>query len=146
MDDTVIAAIRQWIRESQQDIESADRLLEWDPPRFPTAAYHLGQAVNKALRAFLACRGIPFGHGDRLPALLRLATPLAPTFREWREAARVIDGYRQLPPFAVQVPDEERAAAAQAVRHAQALYALLAEMLRPILSDLGRACPPPKPL
>lgn len=61
-----------WIEKARQDARSAKRLLA-DPAELEPAAYHVQQAVEKALKAALVAEGIKFprgkGAGHNLAAL-----------------------------------------------------------------------------
>ena len=64
-----------WIEKARQDARSARRLLA-DPAELEPAAYHVQQAVEKALKAALIAEGIKFprgkGAGHNLAALAGL--------------------------------------------------------------------------
>lgn len=51
-----------WIEKARQDSRSARRLLA-DPPETEVAAYHVQQAVEKAIKAVLVAHGIPYPRG-----------------------------------------------------------------------------------
>ena len=71
-----------WIEKARQDARSARRLLV-DPPELEVAAYHVQQAVEKAIKAVLAAEGIKYPRGKGaghdlavLADLIPLADPL----------------------------------------------------------------------
>ncbi|MDP4021330.1 HEPN domain-containing protein [Methylobacterium sp. NEAU 140] len=71
-----------WIDAARRDVRAARRLLV-DPPELETTAYHVHQAVEKAIKAFLVAAGIryPRGRGaghdlDMLASLVPAGDPL----------------------------------------------------------------------
>ena len=52
--------VKEWLQKASKDLLSAEALLEHDPPIPETAAFHCQQTVEKALKAFLVWKGIPF--------------------------------------------------------------------------------------
>lgn len=142
MDEAKAAAMQRWIAASQLDVESAQRVLSWNPPRTVTAAYHLVQAVEKVLKAFLTCHGLPFSGSAGVPTLLRLAIPIAPALREWRGAARLLQHYHRPDPLALMDGGHPSRQAEEAVQHARSLYHLVSHLLSTDLARHNRMCPP----
>lgn len=70
-----------WIGKARQDARSARRLLA-DPPEMEVAAYHVQQTVEKAIKALLVARDIPYprgkGSGHDLDVLARLIPATSP--------------------------------------------------------------------
>jgi len=52
--------IREWFQVTEDDIISAQILLNHDPPVINTACFHCQQAIEKALKAFLVWKGQSF--------------------------------------------------------------------------------------
>ena len=71
----------EWVAKARQDARSARRLLA-DPPELEVAAYHVQQAVEKAVKAGLAEQGIKYprgkGAGHDLDALVNLVPVFHP--------------------------------------------------------------------
>lgn len=51
-----------WLNRARQDVRSARRLLI-DPPEIEVAAYHVQQAVEKAIKSYLAAEAIRYPRG-----------------------------------------------------------------------------------
>jgi HEPN domain-containing protein len=89
--------VQEWLRKAQNDLFSARILLEHDPPVLDTASFHCQQAVEKALKAFLVWKGVPFEKVHSLTYLLDLCQE-----REHRFAS-VREGAEDLAPYAVEI-------------------------------------------
>jgi len=64
--------VSEWLQKAEKDLLSARILLEHDPPVLETACFHCQQAVEKALKAYLVWKGVPFERVHSLPYLLDL--------------------------------------------------------------------------
>jgi len=64
--------VREWLQKGRNDLLSAQILIEHDPPVLDTASFHCQQAVEKALKAFLAWKAVPFEKVHSLTYLLDL--------------------------------------------------------------------------
>jgi HEPN domain-containing protein len=71
-----------WLNKARQDARSARRLLV-DPPELEVAAYHVQQAVEKAIKSYLAAEAIRYPRGggaghdlEALASLIPQADPL----------------------------------------------------------------------
>ncbi|MDI3525781.1 MAG: hypothetical protein PWP42_1031 [Candidatus Atribacteria bacterium] len=91
--------VKQWLIKSQRDLDSARLLLKGG--YLDTAVYHCQQAVEKAIKAYLTYRDVPFEKTHNLVALLAFCVPLEPSFEQWRETQRY--SLRTLQSFAIQV-------------------------------------------
>jgi len=60
MDDQGDEEVFQWLIKAQHDIGSARRLISGDIPYLDTAVYHCQQAAEKALKAYLILKAVPF--------------------------------------------------------------------------------------
>lgn len=89
------AEVAKWLIKSQRDLGSAARLLEGETPYRDTAVYHCQQAVEKALKAFLAIHDVELRRTHDLTELLADCTGIDSRF-----AAREADA-QELTPFAV---------------------------------------------
>ena len=55
-----LADTREWLGKAKDDLRAARRLLKPPPALSSAAAFHCQQAAEKALKAFLAWRDVPF--------------------------------------------------------------------------------------
>ena len=108
MDEATRQAVNAWLAKARRDIDSARRLLVGAPPYRDTAVYHCQQAAEKAIKALLSAKGIPFPKSHDLTALLTLAIDAVPTLCRLAEAAAVLTPYATLfrYPDAVMEPDD----------------------------------------
>lgn len=88
---------RAWFAKAFEDEESAEVLLNADPPKNAPAAFHCQQAAEKYLKACLAYYGEDPPRTHDLPLLLRLCQEHDDTLQVLRDAAG------KLYPFAVEV-------------------------------------------
>ena len=66
-----------WMRKADSDLADARRTVQSDGP-YDTACFHAQQAVEKYLKALLACHGQPVLRTHDLEELQRLCGTLAP--------------------------------------------------------------------
>jgi len=66
------ALVASWKRRSDQDLKSAEILMCDDNLR-ETILFHLQQAIEKALKAYLIWKGVSFPHTHDLEVLLHLS-------------------------------------------------------------------------
>mgnify|MGYP006247174729 CR=1 FL=1 len=52
--------IKQWLQKADNDLASARRLFEIEPPIIDTACFHCQQAVEKYLKAYLVFKQVDF--------------------------------------------------------------------------------------
>lgn len=89
--------VKEWLQKASKDLLSAEALLEHDPPIPETAAFHCQQTVEKALKAFLVWKEVPFEKVHSLTYLLDLCEVKEAGFASTREGAEA------LTPFAVEI-------------------------------------------
>lgn len=126
MDDALRELVDGWLAKADMDWKAANRLepgddeVGYDPVHYDAAAFHLQQAVEKTLKAFLALHSVAFKKTHHLDRLLGLAATVDPKFDSLAEAAET------LAPFAVEVrypgdwgvlSEDEYAEAKQAADH-----------------------------
>ena len=87
---------REWLARSDLDLRLAERALGIPPALAAGAAYHAQQAVEKALKAFLAAHSTPFPFTHNLTVLLPLCQALDTAFVQFGSVAAT------LTPFATQ--------------------------------------------
>jgi len=64
--------LKQWLHRARSDLRSAEVLLGNDPPLCEEAGFHCQQSIEKALKAFLVHREIPFDWSHQIGYLLDL--------------------------------------------------------------------------
>lgn len=80
-----------WIGKAQQETRSARRLL-LDPPESEDAAFHVPQAVEKAIKAILVAEGVRYPRGRGVGHDLDALTRLIPSASGLREQAEQLAG------------------------------------------------------
>jgi len=71
---------REWLDHSAEDLDLAD--LHRENPAFSrSVAYHSQQAVEKALKAYLVWRDVPYRKTHELASLVQQCAALDPDFR-----------------------------------------------------------------
>ncbi len=102
MDDGLRELVGAWLTKASHDLRAAERLVPDDDdegyePLFSTAAFHLQQAAEKTLKAYLASRSVRFANIHDLSRLLALAGATEAGFNHLADAAET------LAPFAVEI-------------------------------------------
>ena len=102
MDDALRELVAAWLAKATHDLRAAERLVPDDDeggyePLFSAAAFHLQQAAEKTLKAYLASRSVRFANIHDLSKLLALAGTIEVGFNPLAEAAET------LAPFAVEI-------------------------------------------
>ena len=121
--------VRSWIQKAKNDLLSARILTEHDPPVLDTAVFHCQQAAEKALKAFLVWKEVPFEKVHSLTYLLDLCEAREPRFASLRSKAET------LAPYAVEVryPGEtvgvSREEAREALAAAEAVWEFVLDLL-----------------
>ncbi len=65
--------VSEWMARAREDLREAEHDLDADPPLMRGALFHCQQAAEKALKAFLTLREVPFRKTHDLDELGRLA-------------------------------------------------------------------------
>jgi len=94
MNDETRAEVRNWLRKAQGDLGAAVVLKDADPQRLDISVYHCQQAAEKAIKAWLVSREIPFAKTHDLERLLDCANSDA--------LAHLADHMRILTPYVVE--------------------------------------------
>lgn len=103
MDDALRELTAGWLAKASADRKAAARLEptgdeeDYDPVFYDVAAFHLQQATEKTLKAYLAHHSILFKKTHHLEQLLRLAGEVDAGFGSLDDVAEV------LAPFAVEI-------------------------------------------
>jgi HEPN domain-containing protein len=103
MDEALRELVDGWLAKASVDWKAAERLEPghdeegYDPVYYDAAVFHLQQAAEKTLKAYLAHGSIPFKKTHHLDQLLSLAAAADEDFTSLDDAAEI------LAPFAVEV-------------------------------------------
>lgn len=125
----VVAEVREWLERAADDLREAEHDLTAAPPLLRGAVFHSQQAVEKALKGFLAAHERPLPRTHDLDELGIAVVALDATL------AAVVDGAKDLTPYAwrFRYPGAPLAPAEDETREA---LALAREVYEAILSRL----------
>ena len=87
------ALVEAWWTKASHDLTAVRVLLGASPPALDIAVYHCQQAAEKAIKAWLVWKDIPFPKTHDLEALLKLCMPLDPGFETLMPHAHVLTPY-----------------------------------------------------
>ncbi|MDI3531239.1 MAG: hypothetical protein PWP60_1088 [Candidatus Atribacteria bacterium] len=121
--------VKQWLIKSQRDLDLARLLLKGG--YLDTAVYHCQQAVEKAIKAYLTYRDVPFEKTHNLVALLAFCVPLEPSFGQWRETTEILTPYATEFRYPGDVLEPEASEAEEALARAEALVNFIVQLLPP---------------
>ena len=85
--------VRCWFGKAAHDRRTAELALTPDPPLTDTAAYHVQQAAEKVLEAYLAWRRHEFEKTRDLRALIELCAEYDAAFLDHRDAIEPLTAY-----------------------------------------------------
>lgn len=102
---------RQWLTKANHDMRAAVLAAGAEDGLWDIAAFHSQQAAEKALKAFLAWRDVPFRRTHNLVELLEQCEAVDPAFTSLRAAAEFLTKFAIDPryPGAASEPDAESA-------------------------------------
>lgn len=110
--------------------------MEGHTPFYDTAVYHCQQAAEKAIKAFLTSRDIPFTRTHNLVSLIALCLPEEPEFNKWEEEAETLTPYATEFRYPGPVLEPEKSEAEEALLHAQNIIRFVAQCIpSDILND-----------
>jgi len=121
--------VREWLRKAANDLLSARILIEHQPPVLETAAFHCQQAVEKALKAYLVWKSVPFERVHSLVYLLDLCEQQEPAFAGLRDAAEALAPYAVAIRYPGPVLEAEAEDIDAALAAAEAVWAFVLELL-----------------
>ena len=85
--------VRQWLYRARSDLRSAEVLLDDEPPLCEEAGFHCQQSIEKALKAFLVYREIPFDWSHQIGYLLDLCAADDNQFEQFRVSSAPLSEY-----------------------------------------------------
>jgi len=120
--------VQQWLVKAKHDLAAAQLIAGAADPYLDMALFHLQQAAEKAVKAYLAFRNQPFRKTHDMEELVSLAATLDARFEAWIEPAD------DLTPFATDfrypmMRELTRAEYDQALQTAQNLFAFVLSVL-----------------
>lgn len=121
--------VREWLQKAEKDLLSSRILLEHDPPVLETACFHCQQAVEKALKAFLVCRGVSFEKVHSLTYLLDLCEVQEPGFASLRNMAETLAPYAVMVRYPGEPMDISQEEAQQALATAQTVWDFILNLI-----------------
>lgn len=87
------ALLQAWWTKSCRDLAAVRLLLAAEPPALDIAVYHCQQAAEKAIKAWLVWKEVPFPKTHDLNRLLGLCAPLEPEFENLRPHAAFLNPF-----------------------------------------------------
>ncbi|MFC1713403.1 HEPN domain-containing protein, partial [Candidatus Poribacteria bacterium] len=117
-----LGEVGEWLQRAKNDLLSAQILLQHDPPVLETACFHCQQTVEKALKAFLVWKQIPFEKVHSVVYLLDLCEVQEPGFTSLRDRAEALAPYAVEIRYPGQTVDISQEAAREAVVIAEAVW------------------------
>jgi HEPN domain-containing protein len=121
--------IRAWLLKAQNDLASAQILIEHQPAIFDTACFHCQQAAEKTLKAFLVWSNLPFEKVHAMTYLIELCITQNQEFGSLREQAELLSPYAveiRYPGDLLGIPEED---AEEAFAAAKAIWNLVLKQL-----------------
>lgn len=124
-----------WLRKGHADLLSARILIEHGSLVSGPAAFHCQQAAEKALKAFLVWRSVPFERVHSLVYLMDLCEQIEPGFAELREETETLSPYATAVRYPGDLPDISPEEACTALAAAEAVWSYALGLLPPGLRD-----------
>ena len=121
MDDVALAEAKAWMHKARDDLNSAKKLLAGYDPYPATAAYHCQQAVEKALKGFLAGHDVSFPRTHDLRVLVSVGVEIEATLDTFHDTADLLTPYATEFRYPTGCPDPTPEEAAQAIHAAEAI-------------------------
>lgn len=90
MDEAKTREICQWLQKADHDLLSAERLFNGDPPLLDTAVYHCQHAAEKAIKAYLTLKDVPFENVHDLTVLVEQCKEIDSAFEQLMETAETL--------------------------------------------------------
>jgi HEPN domain-containing protein len=93
MADATLDYARQWLSRAERDLTAARKLVSGEEPLFAEALFHCQQAIEKALKGFLAYHDVEIEKTHALGPLAREAAQYDPRFEGWGARASRMTSY-----------------------------------------------------
>ena len=93
MQPSAVAEAREWLTRADEDLAATKHLIQTLPPLMGIASYHAQQAVEKALKAFLAAHNTAFRPTHNLEELLPLCVAIDASIGRFAITARTLTPY-----------------------------------------------------
>ncbi len=131
MAEVPIPEAKAWMIKAWRDLETARRAATGEPPFYDVAVYHCQQAAEKAVKAYLVHQGKAGEKTHDIEVLIDLAGEVDPHFSSLADAADALTPYatRFRYPNATFAVEPQPAEYNEAVRHAQAVYDFVLNLL-----------------
>ena len=129
LDPERVADARAWLTKARLDLRSARVDLGAEPPIVSDALFHCQQAVEKALKAFLAWHDVVFRKTHDLGELGRQCVAINPTLEPDLRIAAGLTEYAWRFRYPGDMVEPEQQAAEAAVRVAESVVTLIAAQL-----------------
>jgi len=128
-DPVLLADTRAWMEKARLDLRAGDADLSHDPPFCGDAMFHAQQAVEKALKAFLAWHESPFRKTHDLRELFSACYLADPSLASLGERAEGLTPYAWVFRYPGESEEPERGDAERALGLAREVYeAILARL------------------
>lgn len=121
-DPVLVADVRAWLTKAAVDLRAGDHDLAASPPLLEDVVFHSQQAVEKALKAFLAWHDEPFRKTHNLEEIGRQCVQLDPKLIELMRRAAPLTEYAWKFRYPGETEELARAEAVAALETAQEVY------------------------
>jgi len=129
-EDAPALVAREWLVKAEHDLIVGGRAAQ-DPPVADIACFHAQQAAEKALKAFLTWRDIPFQHTHDLARLLTQAKALDGDFRSLEAAADLLSPYATDPRYPGRDEEPDTQDALEALDMAREVFHFVLQRIPP---------------
>ncbi len=118
-----------WLFKSENDLKSANKLMEGETAIPDTAIYHAQQCAEKALKAYLSFKLQPVQRSHDVEFLVELCSGIDASFQQLLEHARILTPYSAAfrYPDIIMVPDKEDVF--EAIEKASAILSFVKRMI-----------------
>lgn len=127
--DPLSEEVKAWLYKASSDLLAARVLVEHSPLVLGPAAFHCQQAAEKALKAFLVWRSVPFEKVHSLVYLMDLCEAEEPAFASLREETESLSPYAVEIRYPGDVPEISLEEARQALAAAEAVWNFVLDLL-----------------
>jgi HEPN domain-containing protein len=133
MDEAQIVLTRSWLTKARNDLKTARILSDAPDGPLDTAIYHCQQAGEKAVKAFLISRDVPFPKTHEIGTLVEQALTQDSRFESLLDSAELLSPYawQFRYPGEATPSDPTRVEFDEALQHAQAIYDFVEGLLSP---------------